>query len=201
MIAPNAFVLRGGQRTKIAVRDLVPGDIVFLEAGDRVPADLRLLRARRLLIDEALLTGESVAAENDEAPVPAEADLRDRRDMAFSGTLVAAGQATGVTVETAMGTQIGRISRLLQTVEPLSTPLLRQLDQFARRFTCELGCHQPGFEAPDSCASALYPAFSASDLVGKGAMRRLQSISSTHQPSGTRRHQPIWTSPFTAIKA
>ena len=135
MIAPHALVLRGGQRTKVAVRDLVPGDIVFLEAGDKVPADLRLLRARRLLIDEALLTGESVAAEKDEAPVPEGASLGDRRAMAFSGTLVAAGQATGVVVETGMGTQIGHISRLLQTVELLSTPLLRQIDQFARRFT------------------------------------------------------------------
>ncbi|SCY80833.1 HAD-IC family P-type ATPase [Microvirga guangxiensis] len=135
MIAPHALILRDGLRTKVAVRDLVPGDIVFLEAGDKVPADLRLVRARRLLIDEALLTGESVAAEKDEAIVPAEASLGDRRGMAFSGTLVAAGQATGVVVETGMNTQIGHISRLLQAVEPLSTPLLRQIDQFARRFT------------------------------------------------------------------
>ncbi len=117
------------------MRDLVPGDIVFLEAGDKVPADLRLLRARRLLIDEALLTGESVTAEKDQSPVSPEASLGDRHGMAFSGTLVAAGQATGVVVETGMGTQIGHISRLLQAVEPLSTPLLRQIDQFARRFT------------------------------------------------------------------
>ncbi|WP_315986541.1 HAD-IC family P-type ATPase [Microvirga sp. Mcv34] len=113
----------------------MPGDIVFLEAGDKVPADLRLLRARRLLIDEALLTGESVTAEKDQSPVSPEASLGDRHGMAFSGTLVAAGQATGVVVETGMGTQIGHISRLLQAVEPLSTPLLRQIDQFARRFT------------------------------------------------------------------
>ncbi|WP_425488243.1 hypothetical protein [Microvirga mediterraneensis] len=75
MIAPHALVLRNGQRTKVAVRDLVPGDIVFLEAGDRVPADLRLLRARRLPIDEALLTDESVAVEKEEAPVPEDASL------------------------------------------------------------------------------------------------------------------------------
>lgn len=135
MIAPSALALRDGLRTKVPVRELVPGDIVFIEAGDRVPADLRLLRARRLLIDEALLTGESVASEKDEASAPAEAGLGDRHDMAFSGTLVAAGQAIGVVVETGMSTQIGHISRLLQSVEPLSTPLLRQIDQFARRFT------------------------------------------------------------------
>ena len=135
MIAPHALVLRDRQRLRVAVRDLVPGDIVFLEAGDKVPADLRLLRARRLLIDEALLTGESVTADKDESPVSPESGLGDRKGMAFSGTLVAAGQATGVVVETGMGTQIGHISRLLQAVEPLSTPLLRQIDQFARRFT------------------------------------------------------------------
>jgi len=135
MIAPDAAVLREGRRTRIAVRDLVPGDVVLLEAGDRVPADLRLLRARRLLIDEALLTGESLPAEKDEQPVPAEAPLGDRRSMAFSGALVAAGQGVGVVVETGPRTQVGQISRLLQSVEQLSTPLLRQIDSFAKRFT------------------------------------------------------------------
>jgi magnesium-transporting ATPase (P-type) len=113
----------------------VPGDIVFLEPGDRVPADLRLLRARRLLIDEALLTGESVSAEKTEAAVSDDAPLGDRCGMAFSGTLVAAGQGLGVVVETGPGTEIGHIGSLLQSVEPLSTPLLRQIDAFARRFT------------------------------------------------------------------
>ena len=135
MIAPSANVMRDGHRTRAPVVDLVPGDIVLLEAGDRVPADLRLLRARRLLIDEALLTGESVTAEKDISTVPEEAGIGDRRGMAFSGTLVAAGQATGVVVETGLGTQIGRISELLQNVTPLSTPLLRQIDAFAQRFT------------------------------------------------------------------
>jgi magnesium-transporting ATPase (P-type) len=135
MIAPDAAVLREGRRTRIPVRDLVPGDIVLLEAGDRVPADLRLLRARRLLIDEALLTGESLAAEKDGQAVEPDAPVGDRRGMAFSGTLLAAGQGLGVVVETGLRTQIGQISHLLQTVEPLSTPLLRQIDSFAKRFT------------------------------------------------------------------
>ncbi|WP_346344642.1 HAD-IC family P-type ATPase [Sphingomonas sp. dw_22] len=135
MIAPHAVALRDGVRTQVAVRDLVPGDIVLLEAGDRVPADLRLLRARGLLIDEAALTGESVASEKNEAVVPAEASLGDRSNMAFSGTLVAAGQATGLVVATGTATEIGRISRLLQSVEMLTTPLLRQIERFARRFT------------------------------------------------------------------
>ena len=100
MIAPRASVRRDGRRRSIAVAELVPGDIVLLEAGDRVPADLRLLRARGLLIDEAVLTGESVAVEKQEVPVAPDAALGDRLCMAFSGTLVAAGQGTGVVVVT-----------------------------------------------------------------------------------------------------
>lgn len=135
MIAPHAFALRDGRRTKVEARDLVPGDVVFLEAGDRVQADLRLLRARRLLIDEAVLTGESVAAEKHEEAVAPDSALGDRRAMAFSGTMVVAGQGMGVVVATGMATQIGHIGRLLQGVEPISTPLLRQIDAFARRLT------------------------------------------------------------------
>ncbi len=135
MIAPMANVVREGRRASIPVRQLVPGDLVLIEAGDKVPADLRLLRARRLLIDEALLTGESVAAEKVEAAVETEAALGDRHCMAYSGTLVVAGQGTGIVVETGMSTEIGRISRLLQDIQPLSTPLLRQIDAFATRFT------------------------------------------------------------------
>lgn len=135
MIAPHAVVLRDGARRTIAVPDLVPGDIVMLEAGDRVPADLRLLRARGLLIDEAPLTGESVAVEKHEEPVHAKAGIADQRSMAFSGTLVASGQASGVVAATGTQTQIGRISSLLQTVEASTTPLLRQINRFAHRFT------------------------------------------------------------------
>ena len=135
MISPRANVLRAGRRQSVAVADLVPGDVVLLEAGDRVPADLRLLRARGLLIDEAALTGESVAAEKAEAPVDAAAPLGDRLSMAFSGTLVAAGQATGVVVATGSDTEIGHISRLIGEVETLTTPLLRQINSFATWFT------------------------------------------------------------------
>ena len=135
MIAPRTDVLRDGQRTTVAVSELVPGDIVLLEAGDRVPADLRLLRARGLLIDEAILTGESVASEKNEAPVRADAALGDRKSMAYSGTMAVAGQGTGVVVSTALRTEIGRISELLGGVEELTTPLLRQINQFGRRFT------------------------------------------------------------------
>ncbi|WP_371348509.1 HAD-IC family P-type ATPase [Ancylobacter sp. IITR112] len=135
MISPHAHVLRAGGRQRVHARDLVPGDLVLLEAGDRVPADTRLIRARGMLIDEAILTGESVAAVKNEAPAPPEAPLGDRHSMAFSGTTIAAGQGAGIVVSTGPHTQIGRIGRLIAEVEPLATPLLRQVDAFARRFT------------------------------------------------------------------
>ncbi|MBO9524815.1 MAG: HAD-IC family P-type ATPase [Sphingobium yanoikuyae] len=135
MIAPHAMVLRSGERRVVAVPELVPGDIVLLEAGDRVPADIRLLRARGLLIDEAALTGESVAAEKHQTLIAADAGIADQNNMAFSGTLVAAGQATGLVVETGIHTQIGRISGMLKAVEVSKTPLVRQIDDFARLMT------------------------------------------------------------------
>jgi magnesium-transporting ATPase (P-type) len=135
MISPRATVRRDGRRSTIPVADVVPGDLVLIEAGDRVPADLRLIRARGLLIDEAMLTGESVTAEKREEPVAAEAPLGDRDCLAFSGTLVAAGQGTGIVVETGSRTEIGRISTLIEGVEEITTPLLRQINHFGRRFT------------------------------------------------------------------
>jgi len=135
MISPSATVLRDGERRSVPVASLVPGDVVLLEPGDRVPAELRLLHARGLLIDEALLTGESVPAAKKEAPAPAAAQLGERHSMAFSGTLVAAGRASAVVVATGAATEIGRISKLLESVEQLTTPLLRQINRFARLFT------------------------------------------------------------------
>ncbi|AKC87540.1 HAD-IC family P-type ATPase [Pseudoxanthomonas suwonensis] len=135
MLAPTARVLRDGVRREIDVAGLVPGDTVLLEAGDRVPADVRLLHARGLLVDEAALTGESVAAEKTEVPVAEDASLGDRTGMAYSGTLVAAGQGRGVVVATASATEIGRINTLIGSVDVLATPLLRQINRFGRRFT------------------------------------------------------------------
>ncbi|CAM3296487.1 ATPase, P-type (transporting), HAD superfamily, subfamily IC [Paracoccus aminovorans] len=135
MIAPRAPVLRDGHRVSVPAEEIVPGDIVLLEPGDRVPADLRLIKVRNLLIDEALLTGESVAAEKQEPPVAAASDLGDRGSMAYSGSLVAAGQGAGVAVATGEDSELGRISRLMGSAQPLVTPLLRQIDGFGRRFT------------------------------------------------------------------
>jgi magnesium-transporting ATPase (P-type) len=135
MIAPGASVLRDGQRIGVPASDLVPGDIVLLEAGDRVPADLRLLQTRGLLIDEAILTGESVASAKSAAATGTAASLGDRKCMAYSGTMVMAGQGRGVVTATGSRTEIGRISALLGGVPTLTTPLLRRINRFGRGFT------------------------------------------------------------------
>ncbi len=132
MLSPKALVIRDGHKQTIPAGELVPGDLVLLQAGDRVPADLRLVEARNMRIDEAVLTGESMAVDKAVAPVKAEAELGDRSSLAFSGTLVAYGMGRGVVVATGEDTQIGRVSLLLSRVETLTTPLLRQMAQFGR---------------------------------------------------------------------
>jgi len=132
MLAPRAAVLRGGQRVTVDGADLVPGDIVLLEAGDKVPADLRVLEARGLAAQEAILTGESVPVEKNTGPVAADAPLGDRQSMLWSGTLVTQGTARGLVVATGQATEIGRIGGLLADVETLTTPLVAQMDHFAR---------------------------------------------------------------------
>jgi magnesium-transporting ATPase (P-type) len=135
MLSPHAQVLRDGRRQEIDAADLVPGDIVYLVSGDRVPADLRLIEVKSLRVEEAALTGESVAVEKQTQPVAADAPLGDRASMAWSGTLVTYGQATGVVAATGPATEIGRISRMLAEVEGLETPLLRKMAQFGHWLT------------------------------------------------------------------
>ncbi|PJK31310.1 cation-transporting P-type ATPase [Minwuia thermotolerans] len=135
MLAPQSSVLRDGERRSVDSAALVPGDIVLLEAGDRVPADLRLTEAAGLRIDEAILTGESVPVDKGTRPVAADAPVGDRAGMAFSGTLVAAGAGRGVVVATGGATEIGRISGMLSRVETLTTPLVGQMNAFARWLT------------------------------------------------------------------
>ncbi|MBC7138221.1 MAG: HAD-IC family P-type ATPase [Defluviimonas sp.] len=132
MLAPQAAVLRGGRRMSVAGEALVPGDIVLLEAGDKVPADLRLLQVRGLALQEAMLTGESVPVDKGTEPVARDAPLGDRRSMAYSGTLVTKGTGRGVVIATGAATEIGRIGGLLAGVSELSTPLVRQMDRFSR---------------------------------------------------------------------
>ncbi len=135
MLSPEATVLRGGKRFVVPAETLVPGDIVLLQSGDKVPADLRLLSVKNLRIEEAALTGESTAVEKDSSAVDARAALGDRFCMAYSSTLVVYGQGTGVVVATADTTEIGRISAMLQEVKSLTTPLLRQMETFGRWLT------------------------------------------------------------------
>lgn len=135
MLAPHASVIRGDARLSIVGENLVPGDIVLLEAGDKVPADLRLVSAHGLTVQESILTGESVPVEKHIKPVAVEAPIGDRACMVFSGTLVTSGQAKGVVVVTGMNTEIGRISGLLTQVEVLTTPLVEQINVFAKWLT------------------------------------------------------------------
>lgn len=135
MIDPRASVIRDGHRRVVPAEDIVPGDIVLLEPGDRVPADLRLTKTRNLRIDEAALTGESVPIDKDVKAVPSEAPLAERNSMAFSGTFIASGNGTGVAVATGPHSELGHISTLVSTVETLTTPLLRQMSDFARKLT------------------------------------------------------------------
>ena len=135
MLALRASVVRDGNRQDIEGELLVPGDIVLLEAGDKVPADIRMLKTHGLQIQEAILTGESVPVEKHTRSVAANAVLGDRACMAFSGTLVTSGQGKGVVVETGTETEIGHISSMLSKVEMLATPLVKQMDVFAQWLT------------------------------------------------------------------
>ncbi len=132
MLAPTAAVIRDGHSQRIPASELVPGDTVLLEPGDRVPADIRLERCANLTIDESVLTGESLAVEKNADALSGEQPLGDQLNMAFSGTLVTRGTGRGVVVATGSGTEIGRISGLLQSTTQLKTPLLAQMDEFAR---------------------------------------------------------------------
>jgi len=135
LLSLNATVSRDGHRTMIPATDIVPGDVVFVQSGDKVPADLRLFRTKSLQIQEAALTGESDAVEKGITPVAQTAALGDRFSMAYSGTLVTYGQGAGIVVATGERTEIGRIGTLLRSVEPLTTPLLRQMATFSRWLT------------------------------------------------------------------
>ncbi len=132
ILSSSAIVMRNGERCRIPGEHIVPGDIVLLKAGDKVPADLRLLKTHGLIIEEAILTGESVPVEKSTSPVTISAALGDRSCMAFSGTLVTNGEGSGIVVATGETTQIGRISDLLSTVEKLTTPLIQQIGLFAK---------------------------------------------------------------------
>lgn len=130
MAAPTAIVRRGGQELEIPAREVVPGDIIFMRAGDKIPADARLIEAVNLQIEEAALTGESVPVEKHTAPLST-VDLTpgDRKNMAYAGTAPTYGRGHGVVVTTGMDTEFGKIARMLQAVETSRTPLQENLDK------------------------------------------------------------------------
>ena len=133
LAAPEASVLRDGHRISVPAMQLVPGDIVFLEAGNYIPADVRLLEAVNLRIDEASLTGESVPVQKDaQTRLEADIPLGDRHNTAFMGTLVNYGRGKSVVVSTGMNTELGMIATMLQGVENEETPLQRRLDSLGK---------------------------------------------------------------------
>ncbi len=133
MAAPTVAVIRGGQEIEIPARQLVPGDLILLHAGDKVAADARLIESINLQVDEAALTGESVAVEKDTEPLGGEdLALGDRSNMVFGGTVVTYGRGRAVVVGTGMDTQFGRIAKMLQSVESGKTPLQQNLDKVGR---------------------------------------------------------------------
>jgi cation-transporting ATPase F len=131
LVITEATVLRAGEKRRIASEELVPGDVVLLQSGDRVPADLRLLRARNLRIEEAALTGESLPVSKQVDPLPESTALGDRTCFAFTGTLVTYGQGEGVVVAIADQTEMGRIAGLMDQAENLQTPLTRKIAKFS----------------------------------------------------------------------
>ncbi|MBK5938382.1 HAD-IC family P-type ATPase [Halochromatium roseum] len=132
MLSPSALARRDGAWRELEAAQLVPGDVVRLRAGDRIPADLRLLEAANLRVEESALTGESVPVSKGVAPVRDDASIGDRFSMGYSGTLVAAGSGLGVVTATGPHTEIGRINRMIAEVETLVTPLIRQMGAFGR---------------------------------------------------------------------
>ena len=135
MTRTHCLVIRDGIVQEMDSSMLVPGDLVMLQAGDRVPADMRLVFSKDLHCDESSLTGESVASSKHTAPLPAATPLAEQSNMAFMGTMVTSGAGRGVVTATGTDTQIGHISTMVQQIEMPQTRLQQQLSQFARRLT------------------------------------------------------------------
>ena len=128
----EATVIRSGQRQRVSSEEVLPGDIVFLQSGDKVPADMRLFAAKDLKVDESALTGESIPVAKETSPLPHDTILADRRNMIYGSTLITYGQGTGIVVAVGDQTEVGRISELIATAENLETPLLRKIADFSR---------------------------------------------------------------------
>jgi P-type Ca2+ transporter type 2C len=135
LAAPESTVVRDGERQRIAAHEIVPGDIVMVEAGDKIPADARVIENANLHTDEAPLTGESVPVAKETKPIDADVGLGDRRNMLFSGTVATYGRGRAVVVATGMETEVGRIAGLLEAAEKEPTPLQQELDRTGKRLS------------------------------------------------------------------
>lgn len=132
LTAPEALVIRNGAEKKIPSQKLVPGDIILLQTGDRTPADARIIKEFNLKIDESSLTGESVPVQKSIETLPSETPEADRKNMAYTGTVVAYGRGVAVVTATGMNTAFGELAGLLGTIERSRTPLQESLDKFGR---------------------------------------------------------------------
>ncbi|MBS4062772.1 MAG: HAD-IC family P-type ATPase [Bacteroidetes bacterium] len=135
MVPENAMVIRNGNIITIPVSEIVPGDIVQVAAGDRIPADMRIIQQKNLQVEEAALTGESVPSQKTTEAVTPDAVIGDRKCMVFSGTLVVSGTATAVVVKTGMDTELGKISDMLNETVDLETPLTKKLGVIGKYLT------------------------------------------------------------------
>jgi len=133
MVAPQVLVMRGGRESSIDSKDLVPGDVVLLEAGSRIPADSRLLEVANLQVDEAALTGESRPVTKSLGVLGEDAGVGDRRNMVFMGTVVTGGRAVAVVTETGMSTEFGKIAGMVQAVEQEEPPLKQKMERMGRQ--------------------------------------------------------------------
>jgi magnesium-transporting ATPase (P-type) len=139
MLSLDAQVRRDGRWVTIEAEELVPGDVVRLRSGDRVPADLRLLATTNLQVEESALTGESLPVEKGSDPVDEDAGVGDRTSMAFSSSLVTSGRGVGVVVGTGANTEIGRINTMISEVETLATPLTKAMNRFGAQLSIAIG--------------------------------------------------------------
>jgi len=135
LAAPESTLVRDGERQRVPAQDIVPGDILLVEAGDRIPADARLIEQANLRADEAPLTGESVPVPKDTQPIEEEVGVGDRHNMLFAGTVATYGRGRAVVVATGMATEVGRIAGLLEAAQREPTPLQQELDRTGKRLT------------------------------------------------------------------
>jgi P-type E1-E2 ATPase len=132
MLSSDARVIRNGNHETIPTTEIVPGDIIVLRAGDRIPADMRLIEAHNLRVEEAILTGESTVVDKHILPLEGELSLGDRTNLVFSGTTVSAGGGVGVVIATGQDTELGHINQMMAGIEKHRTPLLVQMDKLGK---------------------------------------------------------------------